>query len=299
MIDLQVRGHDRPLAVLRSVESGSLLFVGPDGVGRRRAARWLAARLNCLNPSTQSPCGRCESCLRFAHEHPDYREISARTATRTGRRNYRGEIVISQLVPREDADEEPLSRWLERRPAYRRRVGVIDGADRLNQYAANSFLKMLEEPPSWAVVVLVAPSTQAVLPTLVSRCTVVRFGAVDTGDLGFPGHPAHRLGRPGPLLDPPAQTDEALATVRSFVDALGGDLESAMAAADELAKLWSQAQEGIDVSELLREELRDLPEEVRVRADDLVLATFDAIASFSPAQLAVRVLLLELRALLP
>jgi DNA polymerase-3 subunit delta' len=292
--ELPVLGHERVLDTLRGLGASTLLLVGPEGVGRRRAARWLAASLNCRAETHERPCGECDSCRRFASGHPDYREVSARETTTTGRRSPRPEIRIGQLVPRA-GEEEPLSRWLEQRPAFRRRVGVIDGADRLTAAAANSFLKILEEPPSYATVVLIAPSTRAVLPTIASRCAVVRFGAVDTGSLGLPGHPAHRLGRPGPLLTPAADAAEALAEVETFVRAVDGSLEDALVAADALAARWQQAG-GTDLAELLRERFRELPAPARVRADDLVLAAEDAIAGYSPATLALRVLMLELRA---
>jgi DNA polymerase-3 subunit delta' len=292
--ELPVLGHERELETLCGLRASSLLLVGPEGVGRRRAARWLAAWLNCQGREDERPCGECVSCRRFATGHPDYREVSARETTTTGRRSLRPEIRIGQLVPRA-GEEDPLSRWLEQRPAFRRRVGVIDGAERLTAAAANSFLKILEEPPSYATVVLIAPSTRAVLSTIASRCAVVRFGAVDTGSLGLPGHPAHRLGRPGPLLTPAHDVSEALAEVEAFARAVDGSLEEALAAADALAARWQQAG-GSDLAELLRERIRGLPGAARVRADDLVLAAEEAIAGYSPATLALRVLMLELRA---
>jgi DNA polymerase-3 subunit delta' len=294
--ELTVLGHDRALETMRAVAGSSLLLVGPEGVGRRRAARWLAASLNCQAEPGERPCGGCDSCRRFAAGHPDYREISARETTGTGRLSPRPEIRIGQLVPR-PGEEEPLSIWLEQRPAYRRRVGVIDGADRLTAAAANSFLKILEEPPSYATIVLIAPSPRAVLPTVASRCAVVRFGAVDTSGMGVPGHPAHRLGRPGPLLSPAADLEEARAEVDSFRLAVEGSLEEALAAADALAARWQQAG-GNDLAELLRERFRDLEPEARLRSDDLVLAAEEAIAGYSPATLALRVLMLELRRVL-
>ncbi|MEX2542543.1 MAG: hypothetical protein WD314_12075 [Trueperaceae bacterium] len=329
MTILAVRGHEQALRNLRESSSSSLLLVGPEGVGRRRAARWLAAVLNCRAEAAERPCGGCDSCLRFETGHPDYREVAARATTSTGRRDPKPEIRIGQLVPR-PGEDDPLSRWLEQRPAFRRRVGVIDGADRLTAAAANSFLKILEEPPSYATIVLIAPSTRAVLPTIASRCAVVRFGAVDTSGLGLPGHPAHRLGRPGPLMQPAVDFAETLAEVDAFARALGGSLEEAITAADALATHWQNSPAGNaaamtaamttatksdsssgdagsasgltvagrDIGELLRERFGELPGSARVRADDLILSAEEAIAGYSPATLVLRVLALELRAAL-
>lgn len=297
MSDLAVIGHQRALRDLLQVRSPSLLFVGPEGVGRRRAARWLAASLNCLQHPREEPCGTCDSCRRFDDLHPDHREVAAKETTTTGRRNPRPEIRIGQLVPR-PGEEDPLSRWLEQRPAFRRRVAVIDGAERLTVAAANSFLKILEEPPSYATIVLIASSSQAVLPTVASRCAVVRFGAVDTRGLGMPAHPAHRLGRPGPLLRSDPDFAEVVKDVEAFADSLHGSLEDALAAAESLARRWQSSDSTEELVDLLRERLRGLPEHSLPRADDLLLSSEEAIAAYSPPSLTLRVLALELRALL-
>jgi DNA polymerase-3 subunit delta' len=297
-LGLEVMGHEDTLAKLLEVRSSSLLLVGPEGVGRRRAARWLAAVLNCRAERQDRPCGACDSCSRFDPEsygtHPDYREVTGRATTSSGRRSPRPEIRIGQLVPR-PGEDDPLSRWLEQRPAFRRRVGVIDGAHRLTSAAANSFLKVLEEPPSYATIVLIAPSARAVLPTIASRCAILRFGTVDTGALGRPGHPAHRLGRPGPLLAPPPSSEENQEAVDGFVEALHGDLEAALSAADALAGRW-QEPGGSEIAEMLRERFRALPQAARVRADDQLLECEEAIAGYAPATLALRLFALELRA---
>jgi DNA polymerase-3 subunit delta' len=295
MSALDLHGHERIMQALLDPPSSSLLLVGPEGVGRRRAARWLAASFNCQKRAADSPCGECDSCGRFDDAHPDYREVAAKGTTASGRRSPRPEIRIGQLVPR-PGEEEPLSRWLEQRPTFRRRVGVIDGADRLTAAAANSFLKILEEPPSYSTIILIAPSSQSVLPTIASRCATLRFGAVDTSGLGLPGHPAHRLGRPGPLLQPAPDFARAQAEVDSFVLSLQGRLGEALDAADALARRWQEANPGLDIVELLRERLRDLPGQTRVRADDLLLECEQAVSAYSPATLALRVLTLELRA---
>src|SRR5690554_2774997 len=187
--------------LLRQLGGRGLLFSGPEGVGRRQLARWHAARLNCLDAGTE-PCGRCASCMLWHGGHPDYREVAPAATTGNGRLNRKPEIRIGQLVPREGQSEESLSEWLERRPLHRRRVAVIDSADRLTLAAANSFLKMLEEPPSWATVILIAPDRHSLLPTIASRVTALRLGTVDTSDLEPADHPAHLLGTPGPLARP-------------------------------------------------------------------------------------------------
>lgn len=313
-----VRGHERLRAALRATRAQTLLFVGPEGVGRRTVARWYAALLNCAAATPGAPgaepCGRCDSCRRFAlGDHPDHREVAPRATTARGRARRRPELVIDQLVPRPRGEPEPLSRWLEARPAYRWRVGVIDHAETLNASAGNAFLKMLEEPPSWAVIVLVAPSPQAVLPTIASRAVALRFGAVDTSaypDLG--DHPAHRLGRVGELelaRRDPAGYEALRDAARAYAAALPGTLEEALEASDALEKAWSNAGAAGDddtdasgsagrLGDELRERLRALPAPLYAAALEELDRCEEALGAYATPSLAVHVLTLELRALL-
>ncbi len=170
-------------AVQRGEVSHAWAFVGPPGSGRR-AARWLAAALNC--GSFQPPCGACDvcdRCLRGAHPALD-------------------EFVPTGSFHRVD---EVRERWL--RTASRslvegswRVLRVVD-ADRMNEAAANAFLKGLEEPPPQTVWILDVADPDELPDTIGSRCRSVRFAAWSPDDLDAE---ALRLG-----LDDP--TDRALA----------------------------------------------------------------------------------------
>lgn len=305
-------GHDAALRTLGRLRTHALLFTGPEAVGRRQAARWYAALLNCLAPGDGQPCGRCDSCrLQLADDHPDYREVGPSDTTSTGRLSRRPEIRIGQLTPREGQEGEPLGRWLETRPRFRRRVGVIDRAETLNANAANAFLKVLEEPPSYAVVILIAPSREAVLPTLASRCTGLRFGAVDADVLPesyreLAPHPGLRLGRIG-ALQRAAENREAFDALRdaveSYVRALPADLEAALEATEGLEKAWlgregGGERAGVEPAELLRERLRALPAPLHALADDLIASAEEALAAYAAAGPVLQRLTLELRAVL-
>lgn len=305
-----LRGHDRALASLarlyRQDGPHTLLIAGPEGVGRRRVARWLAAHLNCLASDPQArPCGACDSCLALERgDHPDVREVGPAGTTRAGRSRRRRDLTIDQLVPRPQGDADPLGPWLERRPRFRRRVGIIDHAESLTAGAANAFLKMLEEPPPWAVVVLIATGPDALLPTVASRCAAVRLGAVDvSGYAELAPHPALRLGLPGPLERARADM-EAFAARRdaasAFMGALGGELADALDAADALAKLAEGVADDAFASPLtlLREQLRTLPPARYAAALDAIERCERALAAYAGAPLAFATLTLELRALL-
>lgn len=309
---LALIGHERELDQLRSLwRDGegprTLLFAGPDGVGRRPAARWLAAYVNCLALVENRPCGVCASCQAVADgTHFDVREVAPSTTTKSGRNKHNREITIGQLVPREGDDPEPLSEWLRARPRGRYRVGIIDQAETMTASAANAFLKVLEEPPRNSLIVLIAPGPDAVLPTVASRAAVVRFGAV-TGVSGFEGlaqHPAVRLGQPGALIrarDAEEESENARACADSFLSALSDDLASALAAADDLSKGVTAALEaGVDPGPLgwLREPLRRLPPVRYAAALEEVERCEDALASYAQGPLACTVLALRLRQVL-
>lgn len=295
-----VTGHTAQQETLRKLSAHTLLFTGPAGVGRRQIARWYAAYLNCLKAGPE-PCGTCESCrLMTLGQHPDLFEVSPRTQTSTGRRARRPEIRIAQLVPRgkEDAGDPPLSRWLEARPQFKKRVGVIDSADTMNVSAANAFLKMLEEPPAHAVIILIAPSAQAVLPTIASRSVPVRFGTLD---LSQSDHPTARLGRLGDIAVAqanPESFEELQGVINDYINALPKGLEAAFEAADALEKVWA-SDTPFNLSDLLLAQLsRWSPS--RYAAAAKALSDFEeALEAYAAPSLAVQVLTLELREISP
>ena len=152
-MSLRPEGQAAALATLRSLAAAeataprTLLFAGPDGVGRRAVARWYAALRNC-EARLDDPCGRCRACRDHAPDadgsvrSPDYREIGPATTTRDGKPARRPQLRIEQLVPRERGEGDPLGRWLQRPPLRRHRVGVIDHAETLTDEAANAFLRV-------------------------------------------------------------------------------------------------------------------------------------------------------------
>ena len=311
MSALEPRGNARVLADLKAAASRpgfqrTLLFSGPEGVGRRKAATWLAAVLNCLAAPEERPCGVCASCQAMAAgQSLDYREIAPHTTSRGGRTRHRAEIRIGQLVAREKDDEpDPLAPWLEARPYGRYRIGVIDGAHTMNASAANAFLKTLEEPPGHAVIVLIAPGPETLMPTVASRALNFRFAAVRTDVQGLEGHPAARLGQPGLAERAAANreaTDEARSAALAMLESARGDLLQALNGADDLAKtLGSDAVEGAEPGPLgwLREQLRSLPPAAYARALDDLSELEDALAAYANPGLACAVFAVRLRATL-
>jgi DNA polymerase III subunit delta' len=286
----KVQGQESQQALLRTLHTQALLFCGPSSVGRRQVAKWYGLWLNCENPLDE-PCGNCASCQRF-EEHPDYLEIQPQLITSTGRISRRPEIRIGQLVSRDDdtGDTPPLKRWLESRPVFKKRVGVIDYADTLNLSAANSFLKTLEEPPSHAIIILIAPSPQAVLPTIASRCTILRFNPVAIQS----DHPTAHLGRIGDIEKARQHQDsfhEIMTTIDAYVLSLDKGLENAFEAADALEKVWTNSKE-FEMSELL---LAKLADHQIIAAKEAIDQFEESLEAYGSSNLAMQVLTLELR----
>jgi DNA polymerase-3 subunit delta' len=165
----RVRGHDAWVEAFRqAVSRGRLahayLFAGPAGVGKRLFAIELAKALLCEAPPAGAPltaCDRCPACVQVeAGTHPDFFSASR--------------PADSQEFPIELMRE--LCKGFALRSARGKgKAVVIDDADDLNEESANCFLKTLEEPPPASVLVLIGTSADRQLPTIVSRCQVVRF----------------------------------------------------------------------------------------------------------------------------
>lgn len=171
-----VRGHAeiisrlRALAVTRRLPH-ALLFCGTEGVGKRRTARVLARTLLCA-AGGDAPCGHCDSCRTMATGvHPDYFEVAPEA---------RGK---SAAMIRTDAVRDILIAASGAPIAAERRIILIDGADRMNEAAANRLLKTLEEPTGAVLFILVTNAYDAILPTIRSRAVRIAFGALPTAEI--------------------------------------------------------------------------------------------------------------------
>jgi len=164
-----ILGQKRVLSYLQAALSrGRLahayLFLGPEGVGKASVARALAGALNCTEPRKDGDaCGVCPSCKRLAADtHPDFCHIAP---TSEGRQP---QIKIEQIREfRRLTNYPPVAGgW---------RVVLIKPAEAMNDAAANSLLKTLEEPPPQHLLILTAGVEANLFPTVVSRCQKLAF----------------------------------------------------------------------------------------------------------------------------
>ncbi|HJQ13303.1 MAG TPA: DNA polymerase III subunit delta' [Anaerolineales bacterium] len=138
------------------------LFTGPPGVGRRTLAIRFAQALNCQTPIEAGiPCGQCRDCKQIAAmQHADLTVIQADAAG--------GTLKVDQI--------REARRTLTLKPYQANyRVSLFLRFQEANDNAANALLKTLEEAPSYAVLILTADNPEQLLPTIVSRCEVLRL----------------------------------------------------------------------------------------------------------------------------
>ena len=176
-----IHGHDDVVEIFRrSIQRGRLgstfLFVGPAGIGKRTFALKFAQAILCARsePERFDPCGECPDCQQvLAGTHPDVEQVS-----KPADRSF---IPIDLLIgDKQHRMREGLCARIALRPSRgRRKVAILDDADYLSIDGANCLLKTLEEPPSGSILILIGTSEQRQLPTIRSRCQVVRFQTLD------------------------------------------------------------------------------------------------------------------------
>lgn len=165
-----------------------------DGVGKRSAAMATAMTLNCqrmgasreveqglwmARESEADACGECRSCRKIsAGLHPDVMTVMASGAT----------IRIEQI--------RGLCDTLRLKPFEARvRVAWIAGADAMTPAAANALLKILEEPPPRTILILTAAQSGRLLPTIASRCQMLRFSPIGIRELAHFLETRHGISR--------------------------------------------------------------------------------------------------------
>ncbi len=203
-------GNEKIVAALRgALRSGrvphALLFTGPRGVGKYTLARMFAQAANCER-LTDDFCGECATCRRISLLAEPRKLIEQGLAERGESADAatieRIPLILQThpdvwaLVPDPVRLKSPVARPVLRigqlravqRAAYfqpmgRRRVFILDAAETMRWDVANVFLKILEEPPGTATLILTAPSPFNLLPTIVSRCMQFHFAPLPQAEV--------------------------------------------------------------------------------------------------------------------
>jgi DNA polymerase-3 subunit delta' len=203
-------GNERIVAALRGALRSArvphaLLFTGPRGVGKFTLARMFAQAANCER-LTDDFCGECATCQRIS-QLADPQALLEQGLVERGESADAATVERVPLILQSHPDvwalvpdpvrlKNPVARPMLRvgqlravqRAAYfqpmgRRRVFILDGADTMRWDVANVFLKILEEPPGSATLILTAPSPYSLLPTIVSRCLQFHFAPLPQADV--------------------------------------------------------------------------------------------------------------------
>ena len=152
--------------------SHAYLIHGGKGSGKKMLAKTFAQTMLCrdvrMTEAGPEPCGVCPSCIKaLSDSHPDIRTVTHEKPASIGVEEIRVLRQDVQVLPYESA----------------RKVYLIPEAEKLTAQAQNALLKTLEEPPSYAVLILLADDTAAFLPTVLSRSILLRTRPLEAGQV--------------------------------------------------------------------------------------------------------------------
>jgi len=206
----EFHGNTKIVAALRSMLAAervphAMLFTGPAGVGKYTLARLFAQAANCQQ-SRDDACGECEPCRKIA-QLADPRPLIRQGLEQRGERPDAATVEriplllqthpdVWVIVPDPVRPKDPVAhpvlhvgqlRAIQRaayfKPTARRRVFILDGAETMQWQHASIFLKILEEPPESATLILLAPNPHLLLPTIRSRCLQFAFAPLPDSDV--------------------------------------------------------------------------------------------------------------------
>lgn len=161
-------GHERIIsyfqnAIAMDKISHAYLLNGPDQSGKMMLAEAFAAALQCEEAGV-SPCGRCRSCKQAdGKNQPDIIYVTHEKPNTISVDDIRSQLNSDIVL-------KPYS--------SRRKVYIMDEAEKMNVQAQNALLKTLEEPPAYAVILLLTDNADGFLPTILSRCVRLDLKAV-------------------------------------------------------------------------------------------------------------------------
>ncbi len=164
----QIIGHEGIIkhlqnAILAEKISHAYIFHGEEGMGKKSLALAFAKALQCMD-QRGNPCNSCKSCMQTdSGNHPDILWVSHEKAS----------IGVDDIRTQVNADIHVMPY----QSPYK--IYIIDSADKMTENAQNALLKTIEEPPEYAIVLLLACNIQSLLPTILSRCVTLDLKPID------------------------------------------------------------------------------------------------------------------------
>lgn len=159
----QVIQHLKSAIMLEKI-SHAYIINGEVGSGKKLIASTFAMTLQCETENDE-PCGKCKSCMQSNnHNHPDIIWVAHEKPGSIGVDDIRGQLNNDIVI-------KPYS--------SKYKIYIIDEADKLTIQAQNALLKTLEEPPAYAVIILLTTNHEALLSTILSRCITLNLKVVE------------------------------------------------------------------------------------------------------------------------
>ncbi len=231
------------------------LFIGVQGVGKKTVAIEFVKNLLCENKNS---CGKCVNCQKIErNQHPDVLFLSSENNEKNRLSEAEKSVKIAEIKIeqiRQIQHQISLSPFCA---PYK--VVIIDGAELLTSEAANCLLKTLEEPPQKSLMILISSNSQWLLPTIISRCQLIKFLPVKSeqieeslGKLGVKEKSKIKqavkisCGRPGVainLLKDPSLWSRLERQINDFQQIQKNDLVEKFKYAQKISQNISEAQE--------------------------------------------------------
>lgn len=148
--------------------SPSYIFIGSEGVGKKFTAIEFAKTINCLSLNNNlESCNTCNTCNKINKQCcPDLKIVEP----------IKGSIRIEQIRElRREIDLKPFEN--------RKKIYIIDNAEKMTIEASNCLLKTIEEPPDYAILILICMNIDSILPTIISRCQLIKFRLIDSSKI--------------------------------------------------------------------------------------------------------------------
>ncbi|MGC4191881.1 MAG: hypothetical protein QM589_12085 [Thermomicrobiales bacterium] len=176
----RIWGHDRAVADLqRAAVHGprhAYILTGPDAIGKRTLAIEFARALVCERPVAPGiPCGECSRCRRVLRGvHPDVTIVDLTTQAAAEKSSSTSRNTSLNIATVRDISANVALRPVE----ANWRVAIVDDVETIQETAQEAFLKTLEEPPAYTVILLLTSDVELLLPTILSRCVTIPMQVV-------------------------------------------------------------------------------------------------------------------------